>query len=159
MVPALSILGTVFAAFCIWLTVRIVNRRERWAICAALALVSILIVVIAVNLLYNPQPWIKLDPARLAELRNGMPQADVEKLLGGPPGCYGNPRFSGGEMTLEGYFGPPGSVEKVWFDDRNRFELWFDASDHLVTWHKRASFSRHYRPPSWRLTFRKLTGL
>jgi hypothetical protein len=31
MAIALSIFGAVFAAFCIWLTVRIVNRRERWA--------------------------------------------------------------------------------------------------------------------------------
>jgi hypothetical protein len=27
----LTVLATAFAAFCIWLTVRIVNRRERWA--------------------------------------------------------------------------------------------------------------------------------
>jgi hypothetical protein len=31
MALALSIFGVAFAAFCIWLTVRIVNRRERWA--------------------------------------------------------------------------------------------------------------------------------
>jgi hypothetical protein len=28
---ALSIIGIAFVAFCIWLGVRIVNRRERWA--------------------------------------------------------------------------------------------------------------------------------
>jgi hypothetical protein len=28
---ALSIFGVAFAAICVWLTVRIVNRRERWA--------------------------------------------------------------------------------------------------------------------------------
>jgi hypothetical protein len=28
---ALSIFGITLAAICIWLTVRIVNRRERWA--------------------------------------------------------------------------------------------------------------------------------
>ncbi|HEY3965188.1 MAG TPA: hypothetical protein VGM05_11605 [Planctomycetaceae bacterium] len=27
----LPVLAVVFAAFCVWLTVRIVNRRERWA--------------------------------------------------------------------------------------------------------------------------------
>jgi hypothetical protein len=31
MALALSIFGVAFAAFCLWLTVRIVNRRERWA--------------------------------------------------------------------------------------------------------------------------------
>jgi len=28
---ARMIVGIAFAAFCVWLTVRIVNRRERWA--------------------------------------------------------------------------------------------------------------------------------
>jgi hypothetical protein len=31
MALALMIFGIAFAAFCVWLTVRIVNRRERWA--------------------------------------------------------------------------------------------------------------------------------
>jgi hypothetical protein len=31
MAPALSIFGVAFVAFCLWLTVRVVNRRERWA--------------------------------------------------------------------------------------------------------------------------------
>jgi hypothetical protein len=31
MAITLSIFGVSFAAFCIWLVVRIVNRRERWA--------------------------------------------------------------------------------------------------------------------------------
>jgi hypothetical protein len=156
---ASTFLGVAFTAFCIWLTVRIVNRRERWAIFVARALSAVLLLFFVGHLLYHPQPWVKFDPAKLSQLAKGMPQANVERLLGGPPGCYGNPSFSDGLMTLEGYSGPPGSVEKLWFDDRNRFELWFDASDHLVTWHKRASFSRDYRPPWWRRKIRELTGL
>ena len=31
MATALSIFGVAFAALCVWLAVRIVNRRERWA--------------------------------------------------------------------------------------------------------------------------------
>ena len=31
MVLAMSIVGVAFAAVCVWLTVRIANRRERWA--------------------------------------------------------------------------------------------------------------------------------
>jgi len=31
MAIALAVSGVAFAAFCVWLTVRIVNRRERWA--------------------------------------------------------------------------------------------------------------------------------
>jgi hypothetical protein len=41
MAVALAIFGVAFAAFCVWLTVRIVNRQERWAtwmLAAAIAL-------------------------------------------------------------------------------------------------------------------------
>jgi hypothetical protein len=31
MAIALAIIGFAFAAFCVWLGVRIINRRERWA--------------------------------------------------------------------------------------------------------------------------------
>ena len=31
MALALLIVGIAFAAFCVWLTVRIIDRRERWA--------------------------------------------------------------------------------------------------------------------------------
>src|SRR5262245_30231792 len=36
----LAVLGMGFSAFCIWLTVRIVARRERWAIWTAIWLVN-----------------------------------------------------------------------------------------------------------------------
>ncbi len=35
LLPALAV---TFAAFCVWLTVRIVNRRERWAIRTAIVM-------------------------------------------------------------------------------------------------------------------------
>jgi prepilin signal peptidase PulO-like enzyme (type II secretory pathway) len=31
MAAVLSIFGVIFAAFCVWLAVRIINRREHWA--------------------------------------------------------------------------------------------------------------------------------
>ena len=31
MTLVLPIIGVAFAAFCVWLTVRVINRRERWA--------------------------------------------------------------------------------------------------------------------------------
>ncbi len=34
----LGFLGVGLAAFCVWLTVRIVNRRERWAVDTAIGL-------------------------------------------------------------------------------------------------------------------------
>ena len=49
-------------------------------------------------------------------------------VLGGPPGDFGNPELKGfpGESTMEGYKPPPDSDLHVWFDDRTRFELYFD---------------------------------
>ena len=42
----LAILSVPFAAYCVWLTVRIVNRRERWAIKVAIFLgIACLLVV------------------------------------------------------------------------------------------------------------------
>jgi hypothetical protein len=48
--PALAI---TFAAFCVWLTVRIVNRRERWAKRTALAVV----VLLGYPLSFGPACW------------------------------------------------------------------------------------------------------
>ena len=156
--PISATLVASVAALAIWLTVLIVNRRRFRAICAAAAL-AVLLPLLAVNLLIIPQRWNRLDAAKLAMLRKGMTQADVERLLGGPPGCYGNPKNNEALMTLEGFFAPSGCVEKLWFDDFNQFELYFDASGQLAAWHKRASFSRGYRPPSWLQKVREFTGL
>ena len=37
----LAVSGVVFAAFCVWLAVRIINRRERWAIAVVLAFTTL----------------------------------------------------------------------------------------------------------------------
>jgi hypothetical protein len=42
MAVALAIFGVTFAAFCVWLSVRIVNRRENWAKRLAVVLVVVL---------------------------------------------------------------------------------------------------------------------
>jgi hypothetical protein len=39
---ATPMFGVAFAAFCVWLTVRIVNRRERWAIRLAIVVGALL---------------------------------------------------------------------------------------------------------------------
>src|SRR5262245_50631069 len=57
MVIALSIFGITYAAFCVWLTVRIVNRREKWAKWTAVAL-AVLAVVYAVSA--GPLGWMIL---------------------------------------------------------------------------------------------------
>jgi|SRR5579863_2854272 len=51
----LSIFGVAFAAFCVWLTVRVVNRREQWA---RLTLVVALGVSVVYVLGFGPACWI-----------------------------------------------------------------------------------------------------
>jgi hypothetical protein len=50
----LATLAIAFAAFCIWLIVRIVNRRERWAKWAAVAVGLLLLYVAS----FGPACWI-----------------------------------------------------------------------------------------------------
>jgi hypothetical protein len=50
--PAVAI---TFAAFCVWLTVRIINRRERWARWTGLALIVVLVLY---PLSSGPATWI-----------------------------------------------------------------------------------------------------
>jgi predicted permease len=50
----ISTLAVAFAAFCVWLTMRIVNRRERWAKWTAAALVP----VVAYPLSFGPACWL-----------------------------------------------------------------------------------------------------
>jgi hypothetical protein len=54
MALALSIFGLAFAAFCVWLTVRIVNRRERWAKWTLSGLIS---AAIAYPVSFGPACW------------------------------------------------------------------------------------------------------
>ncbi len=50
-----AIVGVAIAAFCIWLTVRIINRRQRWAKRTAWALVVALVVY---PLSFGPAVWL-----------------------------------------------------------------------------------------------------
>src|SRR5262249_20566464 len=74
-------------------------------------------------------------------VRVGMPQAEVEALLGGPPGNYSRPAGGEAARTGEGFTGPPESAERVWRDDANRFEIYFDAEGRVVAHHRRAGIS------------------
>src|SRR5262249_17764059 len=56
MAVALSIFGVAFAALCVWLTVRIVNRRERWAKrTLAAAIIGVPVLYVAT---FGPACWI-----------------------------------------------------------------------------------------------------
>jgi hypothetical protein len=53
-------LGVAFAAFIVWLTVRIVNRRERWAKRIALGIVT---TVVLYALSFGPACWLAALPS------------------------------------------------------------------------------------------------
>ncbi len=52
---AVSILAVAFAALCVWLMVRLVNRRERWAKRTLAALVAMPVLYVAS---FGPACWI-----------------------------------------------------------------------------------------------------
>jgi hypothetical protein len=74
-------------------------------------------------------------------VRMGMSQAEVEELLGGPPGNYGH-TGTNPIMSAEGYRVPSGAVERIWCDDSNRFEIYFDAAGLVIGHHRRAGYSQ-----------------
>ena len=55
MSAALPVLAVTTAAFCVWLTVRIVNRRERWAKWTLAAVVGVPVLYVAI---FGPACWI-----------------------------------------------------------------------------------------------------
>ncbi len=79
-------------------------------------------------------------------IRVGMTQAEVEELLGGPPGNYGGFVWYvlqlGGWMSMEGYMRPPDSVERIWNDDDSRLEIYFNAEGRVTGHHERAKYQQ-----------------
>ena len=100
----------------------------------------------------------RLNSAGLTNLKAGMTLADVQAILGGPPGNYGGIVSFGEYMTLEGSLrgGDPMLKEKIWNDNQNRLEFYFDSNDKLVAWHKRAGYSRLTPFMFVRMTIQKL---
>ncbi len=112
------------------------RRWKLWVIGISVAATAVLLGWWATGKVLAPP----LRPENFNQLRTGMPQSEVEELLGGPPGNYGH----GGEamMTDEGFRSPPGSVQRIWCDDKNRLELYFDTRARLVGYHKRAGYTQ-----------------
>lgn len=69
MATALLIVGFAFAAFCVWLTVRIINRRERWA---KWTLTVVVVVPTLYSLSFGPAYWACSDGrGRIRDDRGG----------------------------------------------------------------------------------------
>jgi hypothetical protein len=77
---ALSTFGISFAAFCVWLTVRIANRGERWA---KWTLAAVLILAYPVS--FGPACWIS-SPVRITLLPGDPP--NLKPVFSTAPKCY-----------------------------------------------------------------------
>jgi hypothetical protein len=111
----LPILAIAFAAVCVWLTVRIVNRRERWAKWALAAAISTAIYGGGYSALLDPNPqWDKTETVFL-------------------PGPGGEGRYivvpAEGARPVPNYcFG--GAVAKIIFAPAH----WLDKNTRRMTW-------------------------
>jgi hypothetical protein len=107
-----------------------------------LALAAITLVIVGVWPGGNPQPRARLQVENYPRIQIGMSQAEVEALLGGPPGNYGKYADGGWMMTAEGYIAPTGSVERIWCDDSTRYEIYFDNKGCVAGHHRRAGYQQ-----------------
>src|SRR5262245_37647673 len=86
---ASPIVGVAFASFCLWLAVRIINRREKWAKRTAVGLALAMIYPLSVGpvcwitshmnigtravwVIYRPLTWTFADPLHSQSERTGM---------------------------------------------------------------------------------------
>src|SRR5262245_61941779 len=120
-----------------------------------------LAVIIAILWLWSDAlaaPRTRLASENFPMIKNGMTLAEVENLLGGPAGNFGRHANGGSKMTMEGYIGPVGTKELIWCDDSNRFEIYFDAQDRVVGFHRRAGYAQS-PPESILVWLRRQLGL
>ena len=127
-------------------------RRRRLVLVACLmaAVSAVGLLLLALNRFGR-----QLKVAGFAQVQTGMTLTAVESLLGGPPGNYGrNTGITGSSLE---YMAPPSSTTRVWCDDDNCFEIYFDANDQVAGKHRRAFW--HQQPNSesmWQWLRRKL---
>ena len=103
------------------------------AACSAVLLVSV-----AAFTLY---PRRVLNVAGFSQIKNGMTTAEVEALLGGPPGDYRH-RWCKMWMTREELVTAIYAQGQVWFDDDNMFVIYFDASGKVAASFEPKGFQR-----------------
>src|SRR5262249_11185988 len=66
----IAALAIAFVAFCIWLTVRIVNRRERWA--KRLGVATLIVALLGYPLSFGPACWLASRQPWPARGRDGV---------------------------------------------------------------------------------------
>ena len=87
----------------------------------------------------------ELNVKNFSLIESGMTQAQVESLLGGPPGHYGNSNGQG-YRTLEAVVIQNNikTTIKTWNDKNHCFDVYFDANGQVVCKHQIA----HYWEPA-----------
>ena len=97
-------LGAAVAALAVWLTVRIINRRERWAIRIALGLIAVSILYVAS---FGPACWIS---SRATNGKKSLLPFVYAPILG----CISRDRDSALDTAIFGYAGIGAAPCWVW---------------------------------------------
>ncbi|MBI3860989.1 MAG: hypothetical protein HY290_03755 [Planctomycetia bacterium] len=124
----LPTLAVAFAAFCVWLTVRIVNRKERWAKWTLAGTLSL--ATLGVYFGAYLRIVVALPPPGLVPGLSPVPTHQIKMVP-----VYGEPL---GQEFSEFLFAPAN-----WLDRRMRPKMWM--SDPLAP----ASPSEDSNPPQW----------
>jgi hypothetical protein len=132
--------GTGGALVWIWTMNR---RRGIW-------FVGILIVVIASQLWSLGVFYRRLAVKNYPLIRVGMSQDEVERLLGGPPGDYGNPIR---DKTFHLICQKISARSHFWWDDSNRIEVHFDTEGRV-----RECYHAHFPPDGFFDWLRRFSG-
>ncbi len=105
--------------------------RSRTAKSILLGCIYLTLFVGVLYFVLPPRLFLNHDGARL--IKKGMTLAEVESVLGGPEGVY-FPTYQGAYTFRETgliWEGPPRVhrvTQRVWYDDRHRYDVFFDAN-------------------------------
>ena len=105
--------------------------RKR-AIIVTIVCIAICLVGIAILAFVDFKSGPRLATENFEKIEKGMTLAEVEALLGGPPGNFG--RNDGGSRgpTGDGFKRPRDARQLRWHDDDNCFDIYFDARDRVI---------------------------
>ncbi len=134
-------------------------RRSTAIIVALTVIVCATPVLIFLSLPSTPRQLPR--PQAFSKIEEGMTQAEVEALVGCPPGYYGRYELGLSKMSCVFHVAPPGSVQKNWDDDAHLFMIWFDQDNRVVRIVEERGYER--MPPQnlseWLFCIRQRYGL
>lgn len=117
--------------------------RKFWYRFGLIALLFLLTVYILAQI-YVVLTVRRLHYKNFALIREGMTKEEVETILGGPPGNYGDhPRPIYNSLSVS-RLKPTLPINRTWSDDYNRIDVYFDAEDRVVDTYV---YEKYYQPP------------